>query len=195
MSEEHKVTDITSVSVSAKVMAELLGVGTRQVRNLAEEGILLRSSHGKYMLCESVKNYILTLKVAKVGEGKIQTMPDNLNLDEEKAKHEHLKCCITEIKLKLISGKVHRSEDVQRVVTDMLVRLRSKLAALPAKTAGKLAGKPREEILELLKGEISGALQELSDYSPADYYSDEHIDVEENDIFKILEVDGHGEES
>lgn len=193
MAEDYKVTDIASVAVSAKVMAELLGVGTRQIRNLAEEGILMRSAHGKYLLCESVKNYIITLKLSKAGE-KIQTMPDNLNLDEEKAKHEHLKCCITEIKLKLISGKVHRSEDVQRVVTDMLVRLRSKLVALPAKMAGKLAGRTREEIQELLKNEISGALQELSDYNPADYYSDEHIDIEENNVFSILEEGKDGEE-
>ena len=50
-----------------------------------------------------------------------------LNYDEEHAKHEHVKTQITEIKLKLIQGQVHKAEDVERVMTDMFEKFKSKI--------------------------------------------------------------------
>lgn len=58
MADSAKVTDVSAVTVSAKVLANIIGVGDRQVRNLADEGILVRNSHGRYLLEKSVKNYI-----------------------------------------------------------------------------------------------------------------------------------------
>ena len=63
MADSAKVTDVSAVTVSAKVLANIIGVGDRQVRNLADEGILVRNSHGRYLLEKSVKNYIMNLKI------------------------------------------------------------------------------------------------------------------------------------
>lgn len=46
MADIQNVEDLLTVAVPAKVMAEVLSIGDRQVRNLAEEGILVRSSTG-----------------------------------------------------------------------------------------------------------------------------------------------------
>lgn len=184
MAETQNADDITMVTVSAKVMAEIIGVGDRQIRNLAEEGILVRNSHGKYLLLRSVKNYIMNLKIAKAGEKVVSDFTDEeLDLEQEKAKHEHLKSMITEINLQLIRGQVHKSADVGSVITDMFIKFRSKMTALPSKLASKLEGKKKEVIMEMLRNEIIEALGELADYNPADYYSDEHISVDDDDLF------------
>ncbi len=64
----QKIDDISTVTVSSRVLGEIAGIGERQVRNLADEGIFVRNSHGRYLLMKSLKNYILNLKVAKAGE-------------------------------------------------------------------------------------------------------------------------------
>jgi len=108
-----------------------------------------------------------------------------LSLENEKALHEHSKRLITEIKLQLIRGQVHKSEDVARVMTDMFAKFKSKMDALPAKLARKLEGKNKVEIQTVLKAEISKALAELADYKPENFYSDEHVEIPEDAIAQL----------
>lgn len=175
---ETRNADMSVITVSAKTLGEVCGIGDRMVRNLADEGIFVRNSHGKYLFMKSVKNYILTVKASKAGKHVESSLDESLDWDTEKAKHEHVRRIISEIQLSLIQGKVHRAEDVERVVTDMLVRFKSKLEAMPSKLAMKLEGKSRVDIQRVLFNEVMGTLKELSEYNPADYYSDEHIDLE-----------------
>ena len=63
VSETKKVDDISAITVNATVLADIIGVTDRRIRGLAEEGILVRASKGRYNLKESLINYILTLKV------------------------------------------------------------------------------------------------------------------------------------
>ena len=171
--------DFTDMIVASKVLESLFGVKDRTIRDLADKGIVKRDSHGKYLFWNSAKRYITALKAINAGKNGIKTDDDEqeLNYDEEHAKHEHVKTQITEIKLKLILGQVHKAEDVERVMTDMFEKFKSKMNAIPAKMAKKLEGKSRTEIQTMLREEIDGALIELASYNPADFYSDEHIDV------------------
>ena len=169
-----------------KVIGELIGVGDSMVRHLADEGIIKRNSHGRYLLLESVKNYILTLKVSKAGESiKTDFDKDSLDLNHEKAVNEHWKSLITEIKLQLIKGQVHKSEDVERVMSDMFLNFKNKMLALPHKLAIKLENRERQEIQERLREEIASALSELADYTPEAFYSDEHIDIEDDVVLHL----------
>lgn len=183
MADTKNATDITAVTVSSKIIGEVIGVGERQVRNLANEGILIRNSHGKYLLLKSVKNFIINLKISKAGE-KVDSDFDEaeLHLNQEKAKNEHWKAMISELRLALFKGTMHRSEDVGRVITNMFASFKNKMLAIPATLAPKLEGKSRLEIQELLKKDIEQALTELAAYNPADYYSDEYIDLPENEL-------------
>ena len=185
MAETRNVDGMDTITVSAKVLGEICGIGDRQIRNLAEEGIMCKNSHGKYLLLKSVKNYIITLKVAKAGQNVESDLDQELDLDTEKAKHEHVKLQIAEIKLAMIQGKAHKSEDVERVITDMFEKFRSKLQAMPAKLAKKLEGKDRIDIQNILQSDINSALEELAAYNPAIYYSDEYIDIGEDEISSL----------
>ena len=120
MAATKNADDMSSVTVSAQRMGDILGVGDRMVRYLAEEGVLKRNSHGKYLLVASVKNYILTLKISKPTSAETEKNEGPLSWEDEKAKHEKLKRQITDLKLQVLKGHLHKSEDVERVVNDML---------------------------------------------------------------------------
>lgn len=180
-----KTEDIKTMVVSSKTLETLFGVSDRTIRYLAEEGIVERDSHGKYKFMTSVKSYITALKIA--GDKKtVEVDGETLDLDAEKAIHERLKRQITEIKLQLIQGKVHKAEDIEAVMTDMLLRFKSKLEGMPSKLARKLEGENKVDIQRILEEEIRDALTELSEYSPAMFYSDEHIEVKDDNVRDIL---------
>ena len=166
--------------VSSKTLEALFGLKDRTIRDLADKGIIKRDSHGRYLFWNSAKGYITALKVANAGKNNKKDVDDSaeyIDLDEEKAQHEHVKRQITEIKLQLIKGQVHKAEDVEAVMTDMFAKFKSKLTALPAKLAKRLEGKSKIEIQKILKTEIDNALVELASYNAAGFYSDEHIEI------------------
>ena len=194
--DTRKIDDISTVTVSSKVLAEIAGISDRHVRNFADEGIFVRNSHGRYLLMKSLKNYILNLRIAKAGEKVTSDFEEGeLDLEHEKARHEHLKAMVTEIRLQLIKGQVHKSEDVGAVITNMFTKFRSKMSAMPYKLAPKLEGKNRAGIADILKEEINFALSELADYNPSDYYPSEYIDTSEDDLLNIAEEEDSSYES
>lgn len=171
--------DLTEIVVASKVLESLFGLKDRTIRDLADKGIVKRDSHGKYLLWNSAKGYITALKAINAGKNGIKTEDDeqDLDYDREHAAHERVKRQISEIRLQLIKGQVHKAEDVERVMTDMFEKFKSKMNAIPSKMAKKLEGKSRIEIQTILREEIDGTLIELSNYNPQDFYSDEHIEV------------------
>ena len=82
-----KIGDISAITVSSKVLSEIIGVSDRRVRQLGEEGIFVRAAKGRYKLAESVRNYILTLKLTN-DSNNIPSVDDELDLEQEKAKKE-----------------------------------------------------------------------------------------------------------
>lgn len=171
--------DLTEIVVASKVLESLFGLKDRTIRDLADKGIVKRDSHGKYLLWNSAKGYITALKAINAGKNGIKTEDDeqDIDYDREHAAHERVKRQISEIRLQLIKGQVHKAEDVERVMTDMFEKFKSKMNAIPSKMAKKLEGKSRIEIQTMLREEIDGALIELSSYNAQDFYSDEHIEV------------------
>lgn len=193
MAEKKQVEDLQDITVSAKVIGEVCGIGERMVRRYADEGVFKRNAHGRYELLQSVKNYVTTLKVTKIGEGGVKSeIGSGIDLKEEQAVHEHIKSMIAEIRLQLIKGQVHKSEDVERVITDMFAKFRSKIQSLPAKLAQKLEQKEKEEIQRTLKYELAVALEELAEYNPTDYYSKDYIEIEDDELFSSIKEDEDG---
>ena len=182
--------EFEQITVPSKTLEALFGVKDRTIRDLADKGIVARDSHGKYLFWNSAKGYITALKIANAGKAHQKSVDGEeiLDWEEEKAQHEKIKRQITEIKLQLIKGQVHKAEDIEAVMTDMFTKFRSKMTALPSKLAKKLEGKQRAEIQRILKEEIDNALVELSNYNAADFYSDEHIDIS-GDGLNTLGVD------
>lgn len=178
--ESTKVTDIDSLTVSAAVLGKIFGVTDRRIRQMAEEGIIVRAAKGRYNLVDSVKNYILSLKLAVDSAG--NDNPDGeLNIEEEKALHERVKRHISELKLQTMKGELHKADDVRRVMTDMLSSFKTRLMNVPAKVAPVLEDRDAGYIKDRLTSEVTEVLNELKDYDPADFYSDEYVEGEDDD--------------
>ena len=124
--DSKKVTDIDTLTVSAAVLGGIFGVTDRRIRQMAEEGIIIRAAKGRYNLVGSLKNYILALKLA--AEGTTIGGPDGeIDIEEEKALHERVKRHISELKLQTMKGELHKAEDVERVMSDMLAAFKTRI--------------------------------------------------------------------
>lgn len=178
--ESAKVTDIDSLTVSAAVLGNIFGVTDRRIRQMAEEGIIVRAAKGRYNLVDSLKNYILSLKLA-VDSNDGDNPDGELNFEEEKALHERVKRHISEMKLQTMKGELHKADDVRHVMTDMLSSFKTRMMNIPAKVAPVLEDRDAGYIKERLTSEITEALNELKDYNPADFYSDEYVEGEDDE--------------
>ncbi len=178
--DSAKITNIDSITVSAAVLGDMFGVTDRRIRQMAEEGTVVRAAKGRYKLVESIKNYLLTLKLAAEGIG-VDLADGEINFDEEKALHERVKRHISELKLQVMKGELHKAEDVQIVMMDMLVAFKTKMMSIPSKTAPILENREVAFIKERLTKEVIEALNELKDYDPKTFYSDEYVEESEGE--------------
>ena len=178
--ESAKVTDIDSLTVSAAVLGNIFGVTDRRIRQMAEEGIIVRAAKGRYNLVDSLKNYILSLKLA-VDSNDSDNPDGELNFEEEKALHERVKRHISEMKLQTMKGELHKADDVRHAMTDMLSSFKTRMMNIPAKVAPVLEDRDAGYIKERLTSEVTEALNELKDYNPADFYSDEYVEGEDDE--------------
>ena len=77
-----------------------------------------------------------------------QDNPDGeLNIEEEKALHERVKRHISELRLQTMKGELHKAEDVEKVMTDMLTSFKNKGYEYPFEGCAG-AGKPRRRIYQ-----------------------------------------------
>lgn len=184
-SEIEKTTDLSQVAVAAGVLSKMLGISDRRIRQLADEGVIIRVSQGRYNLEKSIKGYVLNLKIANSSKEQLR-LDDELDLEKEKAKHERVKRQMAEMKLSLMRGRMHKSEDVEAVMMDMLANFKARCLNLPAKLTPQLVSRDdKGYIMSLLTDEINQALQELAEYDPAEFYSDDYIEgyYEEGDEY------------
>lgn len=180
MADLQNIENVESLAVSSTVLGKILNLSERRIRQLAELGVIKKVKRGQYILTENIRNYILYLKTNNEAV-EIDTN-NELDYDKEKALHERVKREQDELKLAAMKGSMHKSEDVERVMTDMLSNFRSKLLALPSKVAPiLLARNDIGEIQNILQKEVLEALHELSSYDPASFYGEEYIEFEEEE--------------
>jgi phage terminase Nu1 subunit (DNA packaging protein) len=151
--------------VSTDIICEILGFSPRRIQQLAKENALVRVSHGKYDLPASIQKYIdYNIEINSMFDGQ-------LDKTQEEAKWVIARRQKTELEVQIMKGELHRSEDVQMVMSDMLGNFRARLLSLPSKVVPQLLGKT--DILavkQMLKDAVHEALNELSDYDPNVFY-------------------------
>ncbi|ALP91190.1 hypothetical protein [Clostridium butyricum] len=177
-----KIDNVEQVTVSSTVLSNLFGLTTRRIRQLENEGVIQKIARGKYSLQDNIKSYITYIKASadlkenKTDEGKI-------DYDEEHALLERRKREKMELELAAMRGTMHYSEDVERVMNDMLSNFKAKILALPSRAAPRLIILSTiADIQEVLQNEVLDALNEMSQYNPNDFYSDEYVDVLDDEV-------------
>lgn len=165
--------------VNQKELAQCLGISTRQVRNLRDEG-LFRTVKGNrgYVLETCVQEYINFKINAEMGRGASRS------IERIKADHEAVKKEISALKLRRMRKELHEAADVEAFLSDMLTRFKKRLLSLPSKIAMQIAGEEDINVLiQVLTRGFNEALEELSRYDP-DSMDDEDMDpydIEDDD--------------
>jgi phage terminase Nu1 subunit (DNA packaging protein) len=179
MSENSsKKMDVTIVN--SIVLGSCWGITDRRVRQLREEGIISEVARGKYDLIESTRRYCeyLRQQVNASNDGK----EVKLNYDTEKALHEKVKREKAELQFKVMKGELHRSEDVESVMTDMITRAKTKLLGIPPRVAPLVLGyKDISKVQTILQNHVEEALNELADYNPELFINDEVLQGDDDE--------------
>lgn len=151
--------------VSTSELAEILGLTDRRIRQLEKAGIIHKLERGKFDLAQAVQQYIAWIK-AQAAES-----DEELDLKKEKALLTRANRQKVELELKIMRGELHRSEDVRRVMNDMLGAFRARCLAIPSKAAPRLQGQTDLAVIQdIIKKEVYEALTELADYDPEVFY-------------------------
>lgn len=141
---------------TSKRMAEYLDVTERRVRQLRDEEVIREKRTGLYDPMDTMRRYIRYLH--SNGNG----------LNDERAKLLGVKREKAEIELEEIKGGLHRTEDIERALTTMLMNFRTRIMAIPAKLAGNIVKMTdQNDVFDALKKETDEALEELSHYDEA----------------------------
>lgn len=144
-----------------KQVARFLDLSPRRVRMLVDEGIINERLPGKFDLLETNRKYINFIRKGSGEDGK-----EVVNYNTERALLVRTKRESAEYELRKKKGTLHDSEDIERVMTEMLVNFKSRLMSIPSKLSPVLMKKTdKAEIFEIIKNHVDEALEELSDFN------------------------------
>jgi phage terminase Nu1 subunit (DNA packaging protein) len=171
--------------VSTRKISEIFGYDPRRIQQLTHEGAFVKVAHGKYDLAQSIHSYI----EYRVGKNKPKD-DDEIDNNVETALWTRARKEKTELEVKIIKGELHRSQDVKRVMNDMLTAFRQRVLALPTKMAPQLLMKDDVAVLkDLLEKAAFEMLNELKDYDPNVFYelSSDKMFLEEDEVSDDIE--------
>ena len=163
--------------VDSKTIAAIFGVDPRRVQQLAKEGIITATKDGhanRYDLLPTIQRYIRYLSDKANGRESISKKDadtEGRRLEAE-ADLKRSKADMAALQLKELEGKMHRSEDVEAVMTDLVFTIRSSLIALPGRLAvDVVTAQTAAEASVIIRGEVYKILEELAGYKydPEEY--------------------------
>ena len=117
---------------------------------------------GLYNIDEATRQYINFFRK------KNPEAEEKVDYNTERAKLVRAKREAQELELQMRKNEVHTSEDVEQVMSDMLIRFKTRLMAIPAKLSPIMAKKTDQtDIFQTMKTAVDEALEELSDFNTA----------------------------
>lgn len=157
----------------AKAVARFLDISERRVRQLRDEKVIAEVRPGLYNLKDANHKYINYLRKRN------PESEEAIDYNTERAKLVRAKRKNEEYELQLKENQLHTAEDIEAVMTDMLVNFKTRLMAIPAKISPILSKKTdKAEIFGIIKEHIDEALNELSDFKTV--FGKEGTDDEES---------------
>jgi len=164
----------TRVYVKTADLCEMTGKTNQWIGQLVTQGVLsrIRTRYGnQFEIHDAVRAYLGMLDERHGGNKK-----DKDDLEREKLAAEVVlkqsKSGIAQLELQELEGKMHRSEDVAAMTTDLIYTIRGALLALPGRLAMDMVGiKTANEASGIIREEICKVMEELAEYEydPAKY--------------------------
>lgn len=171
--------------VNQKELAQCLGISSRRVRQLREEGLFrLSKVDSGYNLEKSIQEYIEYKINAETGRRA------SISKEQVQAEHEEVKMKISMLKLRKLRRELHEAADVEAFLTAMLLRFRNRLLAVPSKLAMQISGEnDTNTIIQIIRKEMMAVLEELSSYDPDEIDGGQPDNEESEDEAKDGEED------
>lgn len=119
---------------------------------------------------QPAKGYLLEQCVQEYIEYKINAETGrraSISKEEVQAEHEEVKKQISLLKLRKLRRELHEAGDVEAFLSDMLIRFKTRLLAVPPKLAMEVAGEgDLNIIIQTIKKALEEVLSELAEYNP-----------------------------
>lgn len=170
----QKVDIDNEIWVPTRKLASWLDLTDNRIRQLEDEGYFTsktESGKKKFELKSSIQLYIEYIK-----RHKETTILDTLDDEARKLKAEadlkEAKAAIEQMKKAEFEATMHRSEDVERMVTDLCMAVRAELLALPGMLAVDVSeAQSASEAAGYIKKAVNDILNSLTDYryNPEEY--------------------------
>lgn len=166
--KENKINNY----VNSSELAEVFNLTERRVQQLTgfeDDSVLEPVSDSKpyvYNLMKAVKSFI------KYQQDQINGKSHRIKNSEKEGQKLDVDIQLKELKLKTaqleydeLDGKLHRSEDVEYMTSDLALTIRGMLTAIPSRCADDIAGLDDiKEVTHILRIEVNQILEKLSRY-------------------------------
>ena len=138
------------------------GKTTSWIRDITARGIT-KTKHGTlYDFTQTMRAYCASLESRRSDD---DTADVELKRKKAEAKLKESKAVIAEMQAKEFQGKMHRSEDVQKMTADLLYFVRGGLVALAGRCATDCAASSEPaEVQKIIEHEVHEILKDLSEY-------------------------------
>jgi len=151
------------------MIAKLFGVTGRRIYQLTQDGVLpaiVVKGGRRYDLLPTIQRYIKYLQdIAQKKEKGKDAADREKKKDEADIKYKEAKARKVELELMELEGTMHRSEDVQAVITDLVFVIRGALVALPGRLAVDTANASAPtQTATIIRAEVNKILCELAAY-------------------------------
>lgn len=150
--------------VKTTALAGILGVSARRVQQLAQDDVLRPVRRGWFVLGDSVRRYLSFLererKQANAEDLAQERQRRKADLDIKKAR-----AVVALMEANELSGKMHRSEDVQAMTEQLIYAVRGALTAMPGRLAKDLAAaKTPVAASVIVRREVGAVLREIASF-------------------------------
>lgn len=177
-------------TVSQKQLAEILGITVQRVGQLVAAGAIFKADSKSFDLKSSVQAFVKYAGTKRSNQWDTgATGGDGDGYEEHRARLTGAKADIAEIQAETMKGNFHEAGAVEAVWSDMLMNARSRLLAIPTRTA-PLVRKETElpVIQDILETAVHQALLELSEYDPSRITS-QYISAHRRDVEATIQAD------
>ena len=147
--------------ISTQELSNIIGISTRHINRLDDEGVFAKVDRGQYRLCDSIQTYIKKY-VRPNSEEDNETSYSKEKAFLTKAQREK-----AEIELAELREEIYRSAYIVPIFQELLLGVRNRLLAIPQRCAPQvMAADELIDIQEIIKREIYDALTELAAWKP-----------------------------
>ena len=159
MANDNKITRETVIGTSEA--ASISGLTIRRIQQLIQDGTIPTIEKGKITLGDLYESLIR--------QSKKELSDEDRKIEQAKRKAEATlkasKAQMAKLEADELAGKMHRKEDVEKIMADMVYTIRDALMALPGRLAVDAANaSSAAEASDVIRKEVHKIMNELADY-------------------------------